>query len=78
MAKSVYGSSKYRISKAEWESLNAFFISIEPPAQNELYATGDHYTLLLKLRKLGFKPKADTAWEVYEFAEQVILEGYDE
>ena len=71
-----YENGKFRITKAEWEALNAFFASIEPPAQDELFASGDHYMLALKLRKLGFHPTAD-AFEVYALAERVILLGWD-
>lgn len=73
-----YKDGDRKISKAEWEALNKFFTSIQPPAQNELYASGDHYTLLQKLRALGFKPKnSSDAFVVYRFAEDVILAGYD-
>jgi hypothetical protein len=67
----------YRITKREWEELNNFFITIQPPAQNELYASGDHYTLYLMLTKLGFRPPTD-AMEIYRMAEQILAEGYDE
>ena len=73
-----YNLGDAKISKKEWDDLNAFFVSIQPPAQNELYASGDHYMLLQKLRKLGFKPKnSDDAFVVYSFAERVILAGWD-
>lgn len=67
----------YRITKREWEALNSFFITIQPPAQNELYASGDHYTLYLMLTRLGFRPPSD-AMEIYRMAEQILAEGYDE
>jgi hypothetical protein len=51
-------------------------VSIEPPAQDELFVSGDHYTLALKLRQLGFRPTAD-AFEVYALAERVLLLGWD-
>lgn len=71
-----YAGSSYRISKKEWDELNAFFQTIEPPAQNELYASGDHYTLYLKLRKLGFRPPND-AMEIFEMAEQILMLGWE-
>jgi hypothetical protein len=67
----------YRITKREWEKLNNFFITIQPPAQNELYASGDHYTLYLMLARLGFRPPND-AMEIYRMAGQILAEGYDE
>lgn len=77
MKKNVYGSSQSKITRIEWEELNTFFASIQPPAQNELYASGDHYTLYLKLLKLGFRPPSD-AMEVHEMAEAILSEGYNE
>jgi hypothetical protein len=71
-----YAGSSYRISKKEWDELNAFFITIDRPAQNELYASGDHYTLYLRLLNLGFRPPSD-AMEIYEMAEQILLLGYE-
>ncbi len=56
---------------------NAWVQTIEPPAQNELYASGDHYLLYLTLRKLGFRPSSD-AMEIYQMAEQILAEGWDE
>lgn len=67
----------FRITKAEWEKLNNFFVTIQPPAQNELYASGDHYTLYLMLTQMGFRPPND-AMEIYRMAEQILAEGYDE
>ena len=69
--------SSYRITKAQWEELNKLFALIEPPAQNELYASGDHYMLYLTLRKMGFDSPSD-AMEIYRMAEQILLEGWDE
>lgn len=69
--------SSYRITKKQWEELNKLFASIEPPAQNELYASGDHYLLYLMLSKMGFNPPSD-AMEIYRMAEQILLEGWDE
>lgn len=69
--------SGYKITKREWEELNNFFVTIQPPAQNELYASGDHYTLYLMLRKMGFRPPAD-AMEIYRMAEEILAEGYEE
>ena len=77
MSDDPYESSSYRITKAEWEALNKLFITVEPPAQNELYASGDHYMLYLMLRKLGFNPPGD-AMEIYKMAEQILAEGWDE
>ena len=71
-----YGISNYRISKKEWDELNRFFVTIEPPAQNELYASEDHYTLALKLKNLGFTISND-AFDIYEMAEQILLMGWD-
>jgi hypothetical protein len=73
----AYQGSSYRITKAQWETLNTLFVSIEPPAQNELFASGDHYLLYLTLRKMGFNPPAD-AMEIYRLAEQILSEGWDE
>ena len=69
--------SDYKITKREWEDLNNFFVTIQPPAQNELYASGDHYVLYLMLRKMGFRPPSD-AMEVYRMAEEILAEGYEE
>jgi hypothetical protein len=72
-----YKPGESKISKAQWDRLNEFFKTIERPAQDELFATGDHYTLYLILRnELGFRPPRN-AIEVYEFAEQVLLEGWE-
>jgi len=72
-----YSGSSYRITQLEWEELNEFFQKIEPPAQNELYASGDHYMLYLKLVKLGFRPPSD-AMEIYAMAEQILAMGWEE
>lgn len=72
-----YQGSSYRITKAQWEELNKLFVAIEPPAQNELYASGDHYLLYLMLRKMGFKPPSD-AIKIYQMAERILAEGWDE
>lgn len=72
-----YQGSSYKITKAQWDELNKLFASIEPPAQNELYASGDHYLLYLTLRKLGFRPPGD-AIAIYRMAEQILAEGWDE
>ncbi|MDM8520036.1 hypothetical protein QUF64_08315 [Anaerolineales bacterium HSG6] len=77
MRKNPYEGSSYKISKTEWEKLNEIFQTIEPPAQNELYASGDHYFLFLTLQKMGFRPPSD-AMEIYEMTEQILLEGWDE
>lgn len=71
-----YGNSSTRISREEWGELNDFFQKIEPPAQNELYASGDHYMLFLLLRKIGFRPPSD-AMDVYEMAETILLLGWE-
>ena len=73
-----YKQGESKISKKQWDRLNTFFKTIEPPAQDELYATGDHYTLYLILRnELGFRPPSN-AFDVYEFAENVLLEGWSD
>lgn len=77
MSRDPYQGSSYRITKMEWETLNKLFLSIEPPAQNELYASGDHYLLYLALKKLGFEPPSD-AMEIYQMAEQILIMGWDE
>ncbi|NJM52666.1 MAG: hypothetical protein HC846_04265 [Blastocatellia bacterium] len=69
--------SQFRLSKAEWQKLNAFFITIQPPAQDELFASGDHYTLALMMYEFGLRPPED-AFKVYEMAENLLLQGYDE
>jgi len=74
----VYGTATHKISKDEWHWLNDYFQSIEEPCHNEFFATGDHYELLRRLRELGFKPKAETAQDVWEFAQLVLLEGFDD
>ncbi len=33
--------------------------------------------LFLKLRKMGFRPPSD-AMEIYQMAERILLEGWDE
>lgn len=71
-----YSGSSYRITQSEWIELNDLFQKIEPPAQNELYASGDHYLLYLKLVKLGFRPPGD-AMEIYEMAEQILTMGWE-
>ena len=72
-----YKPGESKISKVQWERLNTFFKSIDLPAQDELFATGDHDTLYLMLRnELGFRPPSN-AIDVYQFAEQVLLEGWD-
>jgi len=40
-----YKQGESKISKKQWDRLNTFFKTIEPPAQDELYATGDHWTI---------------------------------
>jgi hypothetical protein len=77
MSKNPYEGSNYKITKKEWDELNALYQTIQPPAQNELYASGDHYLLFLMLRKLGFKPSSG-ALEIYGLAEQILAEGWDE
>ena len=72
-----YQGSSYRITKEQWQELNELFVSIEPPAQNELYASGDHYLLYLTLRKMGFNPPSD-GMQIYKLTEQILLEGWDE
>ena len=77
MSKNPYQGSNYKITKKEWDELNELFQTIQPPAQNELYASGDHYLLFLMLRKMGFRPSSD-AMEIYTLAEQILAEGWDE
>jgi len=77
MTTDPYQGSSYRITKAQWEELNGLFTSIEPPAQNELYASGDHYRLYLLLHKLGFRPPGD-AMAIYKMAEDILARGWDE
>jgi hypothetical protein len=77
MSKTPYGNSESKITKKEWEDLNIFFQSIQPPAQNELYASGDHYLLYRKLLNLGFRPPSD-ALEVYRMAEEILIQGYED
>lgn len=66
-----------KITKKEWHELNRFFQSIQPPAQNELYASGDHYLLYHTLVNMGFRPPND-AMEVYRMAEEILLQGYED
>jgi hypothetical protein len=73
---SPYGSSENRITRNEWEDLDRLFQSIEPPAQNELFVSGDHYILYQKLVELGFRTPGD-AIAVYRMAEAILLLGYD-
>lgn len=77
MSKNPYQGSNYKITQKEWDELNELFQTIQPPAQNELYASGDHYLLFLMLRKMGFRPSSD-AMEIYTLAEQILAEGWDE
>ena len=72
-----YGSSQSRITRAEWENLNRLFQQIQPPAQNELYASGDHYILYMNLARLGFRPPGD-AMAVYQMEEQILAMGYQD
>lgn len=67
----------FKLTKSEWQKLNAFFVTIEPPAQDELFASGDHYTLALMLYNFGLRPPGD-AFKVYEMAENLLLQGFDE
>lgn len=76
-AEKAKNTQEFRLSKTEWQKLNAFFITIEPPAQDELFASGDHYTLALMLYEFGLRPSED-AFKVYEMAENLLLQGYDE
>jgi hypothetical protein len=69
-----YSGSSYRITKTEWDVLNELFQKIEPAAQNELYASGDHYLLYLTLVKLGFRPPNDVM-EIYDMAAQILSLG---
>jgi hypothetical protein len=77
MSKNPYEGSNYKITKKEWDELNELYQTIQPPAQNELYASGDHYFLFLMLHKLGFSPSSD-AMEIYEMAGQILAAGWDE
>lgn len=72
-----YSGSRYRITKTEWKQLNELFQKIEPPAQNELYASGDHYLLYLMFVRLGFRPPND-AMDIYEMASQILSLGWEE
>jgi hypothetical protein len=47
MTNDPYQGASYRITKEQWKELNQLFTTIEPPAQNELFASGDHYLLYL-------------------------------
>lgn len=77
MSKDPYEGSSYRITKEQWDELNQLFVTIEPPAQNELYASGDHYLLYLTLRRLGFNPPSD-AIDIYRMAEIILAKGWNE
>lgn len=63
-------------TKPEWDHLNGFFREIQPPAQNEMYASGDHYRLYLMLCNMGYRPKGD-AMATYRLAEKVLAGGYE-
>lgn len=52
-------------------------LNTTPPAQNELYASGDHYLLFVMLSKMGFRPPSD-AMEIYQMTGQVLAAGWDE
>lgn len=65
-----------KLTSTEWNRLNDFYQEIQPPAQNEMYASGDHYTLYLMLCNMGYRPKAD-AMSVYRLAEKVLANGYE-
>ncbi len=67
----------HKVTKQEWETLNSFFVTIQPPAQNELFASGDHYLLFLMLREMGFRPVSD-AMAVYRLAEEILARGYED
>jgi len=77
VSKDPYEGSSYRITKEQWDELNQLFVTIEPPAQNELYASGDHYLLYLTLRRLGFNPPSD-AIDIYRMAEIILAKGWNE
>lgn len=77
MSKDPYEGSNYKITKHQWGELNKFYQTIEPPAQNELYASGDHYLLFVMLSKMGFRPPSD-AMEIYQMAGQILAAGWDE
>ncbi len=77
MSKDPDESSNYKITKQQWDELNKFYQTIEPPAQNELYASGDHYLLFVMLSKMGFRPPSD-AMEIYQMTGQVLAAGWDE
>ena len=77
MSKDPYEGSNYKITKQQWDELNDFYQTIQPPAQNELYASGDHYLLFVMLRRLGFRPSSD-AMEIYQMAGQILAAGWDE
>jgi hypothetical protein len=77
MSKDPYEGSSHKITKQEWDELNEFYQIIQPPAQNELYASGDHYLLFLMLRRMGFRPPSD-AMEIYDMAGQILAAGWDE
>ena len=69
--------SEYKILKSQWDKLNDFYKNIQPPAQNELYASGDHYILYSMLVKMGFRPEGD-AMVVYDMAGEVLANGWEE
>ena len=69
--------SEYKILKSQWDKLNDFYQKIQPPAQNELYASGDHYILYSMLVKMGFRPEGD-AMVVYDMAEEILANGWEE
>lgn len=69
--------SEYKILKSEWDKLNDFYQKIQPPAQSELYATGDHYILYKMLVEMGFRPEGD-AIDIYELAGKILSEGWEE
>ncbi len=57
MSTNPYRGSNYKITKGQWDELNKLFASIEPPAQNELYASGDQsLPALPDFTKIGLSP----------------------
>ncbi len=68
--------SEYKILKSQWDKLNDFYQKIQPPAQSELYASGDHYLLYKMLTEMGFRLEGD-AIDIYEKAGEILAAGWE-
>lgn len=66
----------HKITRREFIRLNDLFQKIQPPAQSDLYGSGDHYELYKLLCSLGFRPPKD-AIDIYRMTEEILLNGHE-